>query len=102
MTERNWRPNPQRPRALLIGEGGGIAAVIALTDQLRVRQDAAWKPLVLLGSDVSFPFRPRPSVIVVAGIPDGTIACMPLLDEWGVASRLATRAGLPGCFDGAV
>jgi dihydroorotate dehydrogenase electron transfer subunit len=39
---------------------------------------------------------------VVAGIPDGSIACMPLMDEWGVASRLASRSEFPGCFDGFV
>ena len=27
---------------------------------------------------------------------------MPLLEEWGIASRLASRAGFPGCFDGFV
>lgn len=63
---------------------------------------AAWKPLVLLGSDTPFPFRPRPSVIVVPGIPTGVIACMPLLEEWGIASRLANTADLPGCFEGSV
>jgi hypothetical protein len=61
-----------------------------------------WKPLVLLGSDTPFPFRPRPSVIVVPGIPTGVIACMPLLEEWGIASRLASTADLPGCFEGLV
>src|ERR1700730_14878217 len=63
---------------------------------------APFKPLVLLGSDTPFPFRPRPSVIVVPGIPTGVIACMPLLEEWGIASRLASTADLPGCFDGTV
>jgi dihydroorotate dehydrogenase electron transfer subunit len=76
--------------------------MIALADELRGRQDAHWQPLVLLGSDIPFAFRPRPSLIVVAGIPEGCIACMPLLDQWGVASRLASRADFPGCFDGAV
>jgi dihydroorotate dehydrogenase electron transfer subunit len=57
---------------------------------------------VLLGSDAPFPFRPRPSVIVVPGIPTGVIACMPLLEEWGIASRLASTADLPGCFEGTV
>ena len=61
-----------------------------------------WRPLVLLGSDAPFPFRPRPSVIVVPGIPIGVIACMPLLEEWGIASRLASTADLPGCFEGSV
>jgi dihydroorotate dehydrogenase electron transfer subunit len=27
---------------------------------------------------------------------------MPLLEEWGVASRLANTADLPGCFEGLV
>ena len=27
---------------------------------------------------------------------------MPLLDEWGVASRLASKSDFPGCFDGFV
>jgi dihydroorotate dehydrogenase electron transfer subunit len=95
-------PHIERPRVQLIGEGGGIAATIALADGLRGRTDAAWQPLVLLGSEEAFPFRARPSLIVVAGIPDGCIACMPLLDGWGIASRLASRADFPGCFDGVV
>jgi dihydroorotate dehydrogenase electron transfer subunit len=63
---------------------------------------APLRPLVLLGSDTLFPFRPRPSVIIVPGIPTGIIACMPLLEEWGIASRLASTADLPGCFEGTV
>jgi dihydroorotate dehydrogenase electron transfer subunit len=35
-------------------------------------------------------------------MPEGTIACMPLLDEWGVPSRLASLAGYPGCYEGYV
>ena len=119
-----------RPRRLLIGEGAGIGPTLFLAEQLRVlldgRASAAalapaapatappaateapsppttpLNPLVLLGSDTSFPFRPRPSVIIVPGIPTGVIACMPLLEEWGIASRLASTADLPGCFEGTV
>lgn len=97
-----FKPHPQRPRALLIGGGVGIPPMIFLADRLRARTDAEWKPLVLMGSEIPFPFRTRPSRIVVAGIPDGSIACMPLLDEWGVASRLASRSEFAGCFDGFV
>ena len=92
--------DPQRPRTLVIGEGAGIGPAIQLVEQARGR--APWRPLVLLGSDTPFPFRPRPSVIVVPGIPTGVIACMPLLEEWGIASRLASTLDLPGCFEGAV
>jgi dihydroorotate dehydrogenase electron transfer subunit len=86
-------------RALIIGDGAGIGAAIQLVEQ---RRGTPWRPLVLLGSDMPFPFRPRPSVIVVPGIPTGVIACMPLLEEWGIASRLASTLDLPGCFEGPV
>jgi len=95
-------PRPQRPRTLLVGGGVGIPPMVFLAESLRERSDADWKPLVLMGSEVPFPFRARPSTILVPGIPDGAIACMPMLDEWGVPSRLASLAGYPGCFEGYV
>jgi dihydroorotate dehydrogenase electron transfer subunit len=94
--------HPERPRALLVGGGVGIPPMIFLAERLRERNDASWKPLVLMGSEVPFPFRARPSTIVVSGMPEGTIACMPMLDEWGIPSRLASLAGFPGCFEGYV
>jgi dihydroorotate dehydrogenase electron transfer subunit len=97
-----FKPHPERPRALLIGGGVGIPPMVFLAERLRDRHDAPWKPLVLMGSEIPFPFRTRPSQIMVAGMPPGAIACMPLLDEWGIASRLASRADFPGCFDGFV
>jgi dihydroorotate dehydrogenase electron transfer subunit len=75
--------------------------MVFLAERLR-QQASAWKPLVLMGSEVPFPFRSRPSRLIVPGIPAGAIACMPLLEEWGIASRLASRAELPGCFPGFV
>jgi dihydroorotate dehydrogenase electron transfer subunit len=62
----------------------------------------ALEPLVLMGSEVPFPFQPRPSRILVPGVPDAVIAAMPLLDDWHVPSRLASQAGYAGCFDGYV
>lgn len=96
----------ERPRTLLIGGGVGIPPMVFLSDQLRTQQAAAsgkpWKPLVLMGSEIPFPFRTRPSSTIVSGMPAGAIACMPLLEEWGVPSRLATKSDFPGCFDGFV
>ncbi len=93
----------ERPRLLLIGEEAGILPTIALAEGLRGSLiSGSWKPLVLLGSDRPFPFRPRPSSIIVAGIPTGVIACMPVVEEWGIPCRLASRADLPGCYDGPV
>jgi dihydroorotate dehydrogenase electron transfer subunit len=36
------------------------------------------------------------------GIPEGCIAAMPLLEEWGVPSRLASLQGYAGCYPGYV
>jgi len=99
---KGFTAHPERPRTLLVGGGVGIPPMVFLTERLIEQPPAGWKPLVLMGSEVPFPFRTRPSTIIVPGIPDGTIACMPLLDDWGVASRLASLAGFPGCYEGYV
>ncbi|MDE2137314.1 MAG: dihydroorotate dehydrogenase electron transfer subunit, partial [Gammaproteobacteria bacterium] len=104
---RPFSPHPQRPRTLLIGGGVGIPPMVFLAERLHAATRgggaaAAWKPLVLMGSEIPFPFRTRPSTLIVPGIPAGAIAAMPLLEEWGVPSRLASRADFPGCFPGFV
>jgi len=90
----------ERPRVLLLGGGVGIPPMVFLAERLATQ--GGWKPLVLMGSEVPFPFRTRPSAIIVPGIPAGCIACLPLLEEWGVPCRLASCADFPGCFPGFV
>jgi dihydroorotate dehydrogenase electron transfer subunit len=101
-TAASFAPHSDRPRLLILADEAGITAAIGFAASLLSHTEAAWLPLVLLGATDSFPFRPRPSTILVPGIPDGTIACAPQLDEFGIASRLASTNGLPGCFDGSV
>lgn len=91
-----------RPRTLLIGGGVGIPPMVFLAETLASAPDRHWRPLALFGSEIPFPFRARPSTILLPGMPAGAIASMPLLEEWGVPSRLASGAGHPGCFDGFV
>ena len=95
-------PHPDKPRTLLVGGGVGIPPMVFLAERLRDSRAAKWQPLVLMGSEIPFPFRARPSALLVPGIPAGVIACMPLLDDWGIASRLASFADFPGCFHGYV
>jgi dihydroorotate dehydrogenase electron transfer subunit len=76
--------------------------MVFLAETLRDRASEGFKPFAILGSELPFPFRARPSTIMVPGMPDGVIACMPLLDDWGVPSRLTTKSGFPGCHDGYV
>jgi dihydroorotate dehydrogenase electron transfer subunit len=101
---RPFVTRPERPRVLLIGGGIGIPPMVFLAERLHQAAGGAtaWKPLALMGSEIPFPFRSRPSRLIVPGVPDGAIGCMPLLDEWGVPSRLASRADFPGCFNGFV
>jgi dihydroorotate dehydrogenase electron transfer subunit len=97
-----FEPHLERPRVLAIGGGVGLPPMVFLAEQLAAATSAHWKPLVLLGSELPFPFRVRPSTILVPGVPAEAIGCMPLLDELSIPSRLATRAGYAGCFDGYV
>jgi dihydroorotate dehydrogenase electron transfer subunit len=97
---RPFVPHAGRPRALLLGGGVGIPPMVFLAE--RLKEDRNYKPLVLMGSEVPFPFRARPSTLILAGMPEGSIACMPLLEEWGVPSRLASRSDFPGCYSGFV
>jgi dihydroorotate dehydrogenase electron transfer subunit len=99
---RGFIAHPARPRVLAIGGGVGIPPMVFLAEQLQSDDPARWKTLVLMGSEIPFPFRARPSRILVPGIDPGAIGCMPELDALGIASRLASRQGYPGCFDGLV
>lgn len=93
-----FSPHQERPRALLLGGGVGMPPMVFLAEHLK-RLDG-YAALILLGSEVPFPFTQRPSRIMVPGMPDGTIGCMPLLEDWDLPSRLASLQGYPGCFEG--
>ena len=88
-------------RPLLIGGGVGIPPMIFLADSMREIKDA-YQPFVIMGSEVPFPFKTQPSQIMVPGMPGEVIAAMPLMDDWGFASRLASQQDYPGCFNGFV
>lgn len=98
---RGFAPTPGRVRPVLIGGGVGIPPLIFLCDTLRRRPEAP-RPIAFLGSEVPFPFIPRPSEILVDGVPADSIACAPLLDDWGIPSRLASLRGFAGCYEGYV
>src|SRR5687767_15838245 len=84
---------------LLIANSAGYDQIVRAAMALGEAQSA--RAVVLFGAE-AFAFRPRPSTILVPHMPAGVIACVPALEEFGIASRLASTAGLPGCFDGTV
>jgi len=90
-----------KKRPLLIGGGVGIPPMIFLAEYLKSHPEKV-SPMVIMGSEVPFPFKAKPSQLIVPGIPDGSIACMPLLEDWGIPSRLTSLQGYPGCYEGYV
>lgn len=76
--------------------------IIAVAQTLQANDNATWRPLVLLGSQTAFPFRARPSTILVNALPPDVIAAEPALEQAGIPSRLATLSESPGCYDGKV
>ena len=99
---RPFTLHPERPRTLLIGGGVGIPPMIFLAEALRSDARARWQPLVLMGSEVPFPFEARPSALPLSAMPKETSACMPLMEDWNIPSRLASLQGYPGCYQGYV
>ena len=89
----------QEKRPLLIGGGVGMPPMIFLAESLR---HGDRQPLVILGSEVPFPFKATPSQLLVEGMPEGTIATLPLLDQWGIACRLTSSQEMPGVYPGFV
>ena len=90
--------DPARPRLLALGGGVGIPPMIFLAEQ--VRGDRRLQPLVLMGSEVPFPFELVESRLEVAGVDAPATHAVALLEEWEVPSRLASNAGLAGAHRG--
>ena len=97
---RGFEPDPGRPAILALGGGVGIPPIYFLAEQLK--DHVGVELLVLMGSEVPFPFQLGQSSRVVAGIPGDVAATVAELDEWGIASRLASNAGYAGCYEGYV
>ncbi len=97
-----FQPDTARSRPLLLGGGVGIPPMVFLAGELLATagRNQGFSPLVLMGSEVPFPFTRQPSKIMVPGIPDGVIAAMPLLEDLGIASRLASLQDYAGCYQG--
>jgi len=95
-----FQPDTERPNALLIGGGVGIPPIVFLADALR-RNDH-FRPLAMLGSEIPFPFDLITSRLEIDGVSDAISSTMPLLESWGIPTRLTSLEGYSGCFDGYV
>ena len=95
-----FAPDPARPRIIAIGGGVGIPPMVFLAE--RLKDDPRFQVLVLMGSEVPFPFRLADGEIEVPGTPATASSSVAMLEAWGVPSRLASNEGYEGCFAGYV
>jgi len=85
-------------RYVLVGGGVGIPPMIFAADVLKDQADT----VVFAGSEIEFPFALKPSQFLLPGIRGNTILAIASLEERGIPCRLASNAGLYGCYEGFV
>ncbi|OIP99688.1 MAG: dihydroorotate dehydrogenase electron transfer subunit [Zetaproteobacteria bacterium CG2_30_46_52] len=85
-------------RYVLIGGGVGVPPIIFTADALAGKADV----VVFAGSEVEFPFALKPSTFILPGITGNTTLTIASLEERNIPCRLASNAGLYGCYEGHV
>ena len=98
---QGFAPDPARSMPLLIGGGVGIPPMVFLAEHLKDDR-AAWQPLVIMGSEIPFPFELGQSEIETPWIPEDIRSTMPLLESWGIPTRLASLSDFSGTYRGYV
>lgn len=94
-------PHPERPISLLIGGGVGIPPMVFLAEHLK-NDSGDWQPLVIMGSEIPFPFELQESAIKTPWIAGDVASTMALLESWGIPARLASLSDFSGTYRGYV
>lgn len=97
-----FRPDPARPTAVLIGGGVGVPPLVFLAERLAGSQATPAGAVAFFGSELPFPFSLADAEPGLPGIPPEASATLPALERAGIPCRLASNAGLPGCYRGYV
>lgn len=92
--------DPAKPNCVLIGGGVGIPPMVFLADE--IRHDKNLQPLAILGSEIPFPFSLQASDLATAWADAAVTSCMPILEDWGIPSRLCSLSDFPGTHRGYV
>jgi len=91
-------PNNDTP-TLILANNLFMANAFALAKQL-TSQPSNTNISIILASDRAFPFIVKPARYLMQEMPPEAIGASTLLEDWKVQNRLASHAGLPGCFEG--
>lgn len=90
--------NPQAPQVWL---GSDLSQAVVFDAAKRWQQSPKPKApmMALLHAQQAFMFQPKPAKFLV-NINAEAIGAAPLLEDWGIANRLASDSGLPGTLEG--
>ena len=88
--------NTKKP--ILLGGGVGIPPILFFAEHLK--KNLHIQPFTIMGSEIPFPFKIQPSKIMIDGLPGEAIGAMTLLEDLGIPSRLTSKQGYSGCFNG--
>lgn len=93
-----FAPRDDRPRKLMLGGGVGIPPMVFLAEHLRRAGHADM--LVLMGSEVPFPFAVSRASMDCAGAPTTASHAITELDRQGIVTRLASLQAFDGVYQG--
>lgn len=90
--------SPDKSLPLLLGGGVGIPPIVFFAEALNA--NAEQSPLVLMGSEIAFPFATHNTEKTIPGIPASSCAVMTELDTLGLDTRLCSMQGYDGFYNG--
>ncbi|MEC9375481.1 MAG: dihydroorotate dehydrogenase electron transfer subunit [Pseudomonadota bacterium] len=97
---KGFKTYEEKPLKLMLGGGVGIPPINFLAENLKKLNFDVKKMLVLMGSEVPFPFETQNSLIKVQGLDTKNCKSISSLEKLGIASRLSSLQGYPGCYQG--
>ncbi len=91
-----------KPRKLMVGGGVGVPPMLFLATQLATKGTGLSNSLVLMGSEVPFPFQVVESKLSANGVAEDATHSLAELEVLGIPSRLASLRGYTGVHTGYV
>lgn len=98
---RGFAVQDGRPRTVLLGGGVGIPPMIFLAEQM-LRSGCQPLPLVLMGSELPYPFACRRSRLRTDWLDSDTSQTIGSLEDLGICTRLASLEDFAGVYRGYV
>jgi hypothetical protein len=85
---------------IIVGDVAAFADLICIASWLKRVANQHSNPIFVFQLSVPMPVALRPSEFYLPQFPSYVTAAIPLLEDWGFASRVVADVPLPGCFHG--